>query len=65
MSCGFPAMLGVYRSQLGLLLHCWWYIAVVAVDVNLPGTIGLPFADGRVFTIRHYTNCLAPCLGSY
>jgi len=61
----FPADVAVYRSQLGLLLHCWWYIAVVAIVGNLPGTIGLSFVDGQVFTIRHCTNCLATCLGSH
>ena len=49
MSCVFPALLGVYRSRLVLLLHCWWYIAVVAIVGNLPGTIGLPFQDAQGF----------------
>jgi hypothetical protein len=60
----FPAAAAVYHRRLGLLLLCWWYIAVVAIVRNLPGTIGLPLADGQVFTIRHYINRLAPCLGS-
>ncbi len=59
----FPAAAAVYHRQLGLLLHwCWWYIAVEAIVGNLPGTIGLSFQDGQVFTI--HINWLAPCLGS-
>ena len=49
----FPDAAAIYHRRLGLLLLCRWYIAVVAIVGNLPGTIGLPFADGQVFTIRH------------
>jgi len=59
----FPGAASVYRSQLGLLLLCWWYIAVVAIAGNLPGTTGLSFADGQVFTLKKHW--LAPCLGSH
>jgi len=59
----FPATAAVYHRRLGLLLLCWWYIAVPAIPVNLPGTIGLPLHDGHVLGI--HIKWLSPCLGSH
>ncbi len=30
-------------SQIGVLLHCWWYIGIEAIIYDLPGTIRLLF----------------------
>ena len=60
---GYIGRAALCHSQLGLLLLCWWYIAVIAISCKLPGTIGLPFPEGHGFSI--HIEWLSPCLGSH